>query len=91
MTPSQSDVDKVKTKYPDYTLAQLNQGKTLYEAHCGTCHALKSPTSEPESEWKEIVPEMTVKANKKGAEIDAAEQELILRYVITMRNASDNK
>ena len=42
-------------------------------------------------EWKEIVPEMTVKANKKGAEIDAAEQELILRYVITMRNASENK
>jgi hypothetical protein len=29
MTPTQSDVDRVKTKYPDYTLAELNEGKAL--------------------------------------------------------------
>jgi mono/diheme cytochrome c family protein len=91
MTPTQSDVERVKTKYPDYTLAELNEGKALYEQNCGSCHGLKKPSSEPEGEWKEIVPEMTEKANKKGAKIDARQQELILKYVITMSNATVSK
>jgi mono/diheme cytochrome c family protein len=87
MTPMQSDVDRVKTKFPDYTLAELNEGKALYEQNCGNCHGLKRPSSEPEAEWKEIVPEMVQKANRKGSKIDTRQQELILKYVITMSNA----
>jgi hypothetical protein len=34
---------------------------------------------------------MTEKANKKGAKIDARQQELILKYVITMSNATVSK
>ncbi|MFL5728692.1 MAG: c-type cytochrome [Cytophagaceae bacterium] len=90
-TPAQTDVNRVKTKYPDYTLAQLNDGKALYEKNCANCHALKNPSSRNEEEWKQIVPGMTKKANKKGAAIDAAQQELILRYVITMSLAGNSK
>jgi mono/diheme cytochrome c family protein len=91
MTPTQSDVDRVKTKYPDYTLTELNEGKALYEQNCGNCHGLKKPSSEPEEEWKEIVPEMVEKAKRKGAKIDARQQELILKYAITMSNAASSK
>ncbi len=83
--PTQADVDRVQTKFPGYTLDELYQGKQLFEANCNLCHKLKKPTSEPESEWREIVPRMVKKVNnKEGHHIDEAGQEKILRYVITM-------
>jgi cytochrome c5 len=83
--PTQADVDRVQTKFPGYTLDELNQGKQLFEANCNLCHKLKKPASEPESEWREIVPRMVKKVNnKEGHHIDEAGQEKILRYVITM-------
>jgi hypothetical protein len=89
LTPGQSDVERVKTKYPDYTLAELNQGKILYEENCGNCHSLKKPSSESEQEWNKIVPEMAKKADKKGIKIDPKQQELILKYLITMSTAGN--
>ena len=86
--PTQADVDRVKLKYPDYTLSELHNGKTLYEKHCGTCHSLKKPASEPEQEWNKIVPKMVVKVNKKeGNVLDTKAEESILRYVVTMTTA----
>jgi len=83
--PSQADVDRVQDKFPGYTLSQLNDGKLLYEMNCALCHDLMEPTSEPEDEWRRIVPDMVVKANwKNGNTLDAEGEELILRYVITM-------
>ncbi len=83
--PTQADVDRVQTKFPGYTLDELYQGKQLFEANCNLCHKLKKPASEPESEWREIVPRMVKKVNnKEGHHIDEAGQEKILRYVITM-------
>ncbi|AEA42140.1 cytochrome c class I [Fluviicola taffensis] len=84
--PSQSDVDRVASKFPGYTLEELNDGKKLFEANCALCHRLKKPTSEPESEWKTIVPRMVVKVNKKlgSTVVDASGEEKILRYLITM-------
>lgn len=90
-TPTQSDVDRVKSKFPDYTLAQLNQGKTLYEQNCGTCHDLKKPTSLSEEKWKVIVPEMVHKVNKRQVKLSEQDQDLILKYLLTMRDASERK
>lgn len=83
---SQADADRGKIKFPAVTLTSLNEGKAHYEQYCGTCHALKKPTSEPESEWRKVVPVMAQKTNKKaGSEVvDAKKQELILQYVVTM-------
>lgn len=83
--PTQADVDRVQTKFPGYTLSELNEGKQLFEANCNLCHRLKKPASEPESEWRTIVPRMVKKVNnKKDHHIDAAGEEKILRYLITM-------
>ncbi len=83
---SQADADRGAAKFPGATLASLNEGKGHYEQYCRSCHGLKKPTSESEAEWKEIVPDMVKKTNKKaGSEVvDSKKQELILQYVITM-------
>src|SRR6478736_6985599 len=81
-TPTQTDVDRVQSKFPNYTLAELNQGKAMYEQHCAECHNLKNPTKFSENEWRRLVPEMVEKTNKKHPNaIDAQTQDLILKYV----------
>lgn len=83
--PTQADVDRVKDKFPGYTLDQLNDGKFLYEMNCAMCHDLVPPVAETEEEWRAVVPGMVIKANRKnGNTLDAEGEEKILRYVITM-------
>ena len=87
-TPTQKDLDRVHAKYPNYTLADLTQGKTLYTQHCGQCHKLEKPAAKTEEEWGSIVPAMVKKVNKKEGKValDATGQDLILKYLVTMRN-----
>lgn len=82
--PAQSDVDRVKEKFPAYTLEQLNSGKQLYETHCGNCHSLKRPGSRNEEQWKSDVPRMVKLINKKSSVVNDKEEDLILKYLITM-------
>jgi mono/diheme cytochrome c family protein len=83
-TPSASDVARVSNKFPNYTLANLNAGKVLFEEHCALCHGLRNPTSRNEENWNKIVPRMVKKANRKKVRIDEGQQELILKYLVTM-------
>jgi cytochrome c5 len=86
--PTQSDVDRVASKFEGYTLNDLNHGKKLYEQHCGTCHSLKRPQSESEAGWRHEVPKMVQLTNKKNPNaLDAQAEEAILRYLITMSAA----
>jgi len=89
LTPAQSDVDRVSSKYPGYTLTDLNNGKTLFQQTCNRCHALKDPTSRNEDKWKVIVPTMIGKLNKKKGKtvIDDQQQQSITRYLVTMSAA----
>jgi hypothetical protein len=85
---SQQDVDKVKPLYPNYTLAQLNEGKALYSEKCTLCHALKDPNSESSKKWPVIVSEMTNMANQKTLTISPKQEDLILKYLVTMTTPS---
>jgi len=89
-TPSQSDVERISPKYPGYTLSELNDGKTLFEQTCNRCHRLKNPASRNETKWNKIVPKMINKLNKKEGKtvIDEKQEELILKYIVTMNSAS---
>ena len=82
--PSQADIDRISEKFPDYTLAQLNDGKMLYEKNCDLCHGMKSPKDKDEDGWRKIVPVMVEKVHKKGKELNSDQEELILKYLITM-------
>ncbi|HYF03778.1 MAG TPA: hypothetical protein VEC36_10410 [Patescibacteria group bacterium] len=77
--PNSADAARAAEKFPGTTMADLDQGKVNYERHCQRCHALYDPKSEPEAEWREIVPHMA-----KKAKIDAATEQSILRYVVVM-------
>jgi cytochrome c5 len=83
-TPTQTDADRVAAKYPGSTLADLQEGKRLFEANCDNCHKLKNPAKHTETHWKKTVPRMAGKANKHGEAIDAKTQELITRYLVAM-------
>ena len=83
LIPTDSDVERVVTKFPNYTLAELNEGKQLYAQNCKKCHGLKKPENYTEAQWNKIVPPMAQKAK-----IDSNQEELIRKYVITMSEAS---
>lgn len=87
IAPTQADAERGMQKYPSLTLDELNAGKMHFEQQCTKCHGIKQPSKFTEAEWTSIVPKMAAKANKKaGSEVvDAAKQESILRYVLTMR------
>ena len=83
---SESDASRAAKKFSGTTLANLNEGKTNYEANCGLCHGLKKPDARTEEQWKSIVPRLVNQVNKKMGkeEIDAQEQQNILAYLVTM-------
>lgn len=86
LTPTQGDVDRVSSEFAGYTLADLEQGKKLYEENCGLCHKLYKPSRENEQGWNNIVPEMVKKTNRKQAKeaVTPEGEELIRKYLITM-------
>lgn len=40
VTPTQSHMDRIQSKYPSYTLKDIQSGKVMFEQNCKTCHAL---------------------------------------------------
>ena len=82
-TPTMTDVEYGKQKYPDLTLTDVNIGKANFEKSCSQCHSLKKPGSKSPEQWEKTVPRMAAKAEKKeGKEkIDEATQKSILMYL----------
>jgi cytochrome c5 len=58
------------------TLAQLQQGRTLYVNSCGNCHGLPSPDSYSASNWNGILSNMAPRAG-----LTSAEETLVAKYV----------
>jgi len=58
------------------TLAELQQGHTLYVNRCNACHGLYSPDSFSSSSWKGIMLSMAPKAG-----LSAADAALVSKYV----------
>jgi cytochrome c5 len=83
--PAQADADRGTTKFADITLAQLTEGKAVYDLNCGACHKAPKPKSQSEAGWRHIVPEMCVKAKRKtGNSISPEQEESLLRFLIVM-------
>jgi cytochrome c5 len=89
IAPAQSDVARVSSEFPDYSLTALKNGQALFEHTCNRCHRLKNPASRNENKWRKLVPVMIGRLNKKEGRqvIDDKQQESILRYLITMSSA----
>ncbi len=61
------------------SLASLEQGRTLFMAHCGACHAPPSPSSQPVSAWPGHVDEMQTRAH-----LTPDEASLVKQYLVTV-------
>lgn len=77
-------VASMSSKYQGYTVSNFAEGKNLYEMHCGKCHDLAKPTDYSEERWTKIVPGMTKAVNKNGVLINEQQQELVLRYLVSV-------
>ena len=83
ITPAQADAERMKSKFPDYDLEKLKEGKRLFEANCGNCHGLKNASKKTAEAWKPTVERMAGKINKKEEKLSAEDQALILKYLMT--------
>ncbi len=80
--PTETDVDYGRTFWSDCSLEKLTEARNLYIKKCGGCHALKSPQSLTEEKWRKILPAMTIKAK-----LNPAQHDLLLNYILTMRQS----
>jgi cytochrome c len=58
MTPAQKVADVKK----NYTEAQMEEGKTLWQGNCNKCHKLFDPGSRTVDKWEAVLPSMTKRA-----------------------------
>ncbi|MFM1931239.1 MAG: hypothetical protein RL226_542 [Bacteroidota bacterium] len=90
--PTSDDLTRAQAAHPEYTMEDLQEGRRLYTTYCGSCHPLKKPASRDEQDWRQIVPSMAGKANKKAKSevITAAGTEQIIRYLTAMGTIQRN-
>jgi cytochrome c5 len=79
IAPAQADADRAAKKTPGITLAELNQGKAIFEKKCHKCHSLKKPFKKTDYEIEAALPKMA-----KRAKLDANQEKLVLNYLLTM-------
>jgi hypothetical protein len=68
LAPAESDLANLKSDFPDATVADLQQGFTLYKMNCGGCHNLHMPDEKTKEQWAKLLPEMFVKTSLKEQE-----------------------
>ena len=73
------DVDRASARWPGTSVDELARGRSLYAAHCVSCHRPVLPAQVPASEWPGHIMEMQERAG-----LTADEAELVTRYLVTM-------
>ena len=58
------------------TLADLQNGRTLYISNCGSCHSLALPESYTAAQWRSLLPNMTPRTSLTSAQVT-----LVTKYV----------
>lgn len=86
--PTNDDLTIAKSKFGDVTLQELQEGKKLYQENCNLCHKLYKPQMFSEEKWRNIIPPMVKKVNKKTGQqvISPQDESKILKYVLTMQS-----
>ncbi len=78
--PGEEQVNAVKIKYPDATLAVLNEGYTIYTGACTKCHGTKSIYRISETSWPSIINDMSYEAK-----LTATEKDALTKYVFAVK------
>jgi len=77
VTPA--DASRAAVRWPGTEIAQLDHGRSLFVAHCGSCHLPPSPASLAADRWPAQVQEMRERAG-----LSVGEATLVEQYLITV-------
>lgn len=80
LPPAESDAASAKARWNDASLAQLNEGYSLYKGKCGSCHYLYRPDKFSNEKWTHEIFEMSKKIT-----LDSSQVSLITRYILTAK------
>ena len=78
--------ERASERWPGTSVAQLEQGRALYQGRCGNCHQLFSPGHFPEQRWRVEIAEM-----RERAHLSAEQENLIFQYLATASSSSPAK
>lgn len=81
ITPLQGDAVRASQKFPGTTLADLQEGRSIFESSCSKCHSLKKPFKKSEEIVRSAMPRMA-----KRAKLDSKQEDLVLKYLVTMKS-----
>lgn len=82
--PSAATAARAQGRWPDSSLAQLEQGRSVFVQRCSGCHALPLPDTRTEAEWKKVLDEMAG-----DAKLTLDERVLVERFVLSVRTRQD--
>lgn len=80
--PTGLDVARAKERGHQISLEDLNAGRSVYLARCGTCHQHYSPTEFASADWAKWVDDM-----RERAKLADAERARVLDYLVIMAEA----
>lgn len=81
--PGNAELNAIKIQYADLTLEKLKEGHLLYsQGVCINCHAAQNIYTYGESQWKQIMDNMALKARITDAQKDA-----VYKYVLAIKAA----
>ena len=79
--PGEAELTAIQVKYKEATLAQLQEGHTLYtKGACTNCHGPKNIYRYNELAWKDIIDDMALKA-----QLSALEKDAVSKYVFAIK------
>ena len=83
--PTDADVSRAVSRRPQTTLAELERGRSLYLARCGSCHQPYQPGHLAPSAWPAQVDEMAERSK-----LGTADRELVLLFLVTLSSRDDS-
>ena len=80
--PTDADAEWAFHAWTGTTVRDLKTGRMLYVEKCGGCHSLSAPGHYSVLEWEQIMEKMKIRAA-----VTDDEKNLMIRYLVTMREA----
>lgn len=80
VVPGDAQLTAIKTKYPDATALQLNEGYSIYTGACTNCHGQKNILNRSEASWLHEIDDMSPKAN-----LTAVQKDALTKYILSMK------
>ena len=80
--PTEADAEWASHEWTGTTVHNLAKGRKLYVEKCGGCHSLSMPAQYSALEWDQITEKMKIRAA-----VTDEEKNLMMRYLVTMREA----